>query len=313
MVIEKRKILLYLISAIAILAIGGFLLYYYRDAIKNKFVKTFNKEAFSGLPGALIGPKRATRAQSLDPARVIYWTNYYRKQNGLGELKVNALLTTAAQKKVDDMFTNQYFEHVSPSGVSPSELVSSVGYNYKVTGENLALGDFTSEKDLVDAWMNSPGHRANILNKDYTEIGVATGLGKFEDRSSTWLAVQEFAKPLPNCTKPDINLQNTINSQKAELESLNSQIANLNTEAQSLNEQGNQNIQKGNEIYASTHDQSQAQPYWDKGTLLQNQAKEDLTQAQTLQSQAQVLSNTINSESNQYNSQVNKYNACISQ
>lgn len=312
MVIEKKKIWIYIAIAVFIFIAIAFLGYYFRANIKAEFAKIFNKSELGNLPANLIGPKRETRASQLDPNQVIYWTNYYRKQNGLKELTYNKLLATAAQAKTDDMFSKQYFEHDSPAGVTPAQLVSSVGYNYKVTGENLALGDFLSEKDLVDAWMNSPGHRANILNKDYTEIGVATGLNNFQDRNITWIAVQEFGEPQPNCTLPEANLKNTITSQKSELDSINSQITTLSNAAANLNNQANQQISQGNEIYAQTHDRSQAQPYWDQGAALQAQAKNDLAQAQILQTQAQQLSSNINSESSTYNSQVNAYNGCIS-
>jgi len=194
---------------VILVLLAGFLVYHFRDQIRAKLIKSTKN---SGFPGKLIGPIKSTRASQLNPQKIIYWTNYYRSQNNLAQLTSNTLLTKAAQEKVNDMFSKQYFEHVSPSGVSPSDLVTSVGYAYKVSGENLALGDFLDEKDLVDAWMNSPGHRANILNKDYSEIGVATGLGKFEDRTSTWLAVQEFGKPLPNCSKPNKSEIDDINS-----------------------------------------------------------------------------------------------------
>ena len=197
------------------------------------------------------------------------------------------------------MFLKQYFEHNSPSGITPADLVTSVGYKYKVTGENLALGDFKDEKDLVDAWMNSPGHKANILNVDYTEIGVASGLQKYRDWGTTWMSVQEFGKPMPVCDEPNKKTLDDISAEKAEYDSIVSQ-------ANSLNAQANADIQKGNDIYNSTHDASQAQPYWDNGNQERTQAEDLLAQAKTLQDE-------INSESNNYNTQVLDFNNCIKQ
>jgi hypothetical protein len=287
-----RKILTVVLLIIVLggLAFGGYYLFRHKNTLAN---------LNDNLPGTLFGPKSEEKAKELSPDKIIYWTNYYREQNGLKDLTKNDLLTEAAQKKVDDMFAKQYFEHVSPTGVSPADLVKSVGYNYKVSGENLALGDFKDEKDLVDAWMNSPGHRANILNKDYTEIGVATGLANYQDWGTTWMAVQEFGKPLPNCTAPDKNLEADINSK-------NTQYQNDVNQINSLNSQANADIAKGNDIYQSTHDASQAQPYWDKGN-------QERAQSQVLQTQAQSLQNEAKSETSTYNAQVSAYNACIKQ
>jgi uncharacterized protein YkwD len=94
----------------------------------------------------------------------IYWTNQQRGQNNLPALKENLKLTQAAQLKVKDMFDKQYFEHISPQGVGPAGLAETVGYDYIAIGENLALGNFKDDQALVEAWMNSPGHRANILS-----------------------------------------------------------------------------------------------------------------------------------------------------
>src|SRR5262249_8345343 len=115
---------------------------------------------------------------TLTQAGVIKWTNIQRQENGaLPALTVNAKLNESAQLKLKDMFAKQYFEHVSPSGVGPDGLANEVGYAYASIGENLALGNFADDRALVQAWMDSPGHRANILGKSYREIGVAVGKG----------------------------------------------------------------------------------------------------------------------------------------
>ena len=300
---NNSKIIIGIIIAILIVLIsyGGYYLYKHKNNLNflPKGLPALSQIGKTNLPGTLFGPKSSEKASNLDPSQILYWTNKYRQDNSLKALTIDDLLTQAAQKKVNDMFANQYFEHVSPSGVTPSELVLSVGYNYKVTGENLALGDFKSEKDLVDAWMASPGHRANILNTDYTEIGIATGLGEYPDRGTTWLVVQEFGKPAPNCTSPNKDLLGQISLDKAEYERLVS-------EANNLYNQANSEIQQGNDIYSSTHDASQAQPYWDAGTAHRDQADQ-------LKSQAESLYSQITNESSQYNSEADSYNNCINQ
>lgn len=288
---KTLKIIL-IVLAVAIVAGGNFYLY------QKYFHKKTNIQT-NNLPGQLFGPKSPTRSDKLEASKIIYWTNKYRADEKLPALTNNDLLTSAAEKKVADMFTNQYFEHNSPNGITPSELVSSVGYNYKTTGENLALGDFKDEKDLVDAWMASPGHRANILNPEYTEIGVASSLGNFEDRTSTWISVQEFGRPLPNCTKPSEELASDIDTKKS------SYTATAN-EAQDLFNQANAKIAEGNSIYASTGDSSQAQPYWNEGESLR-------TQGQTKADVANAIQQEIDSLVNDYNTQVSTYNTCTKQ
>jgi len=156
---------------------------------------------------------------------VISETNNQRAQNGeLVPLHENTRLDQAAEIKLQDMFDHQYFEHVSPSGKGPSDLANQVGYKFVVVGENLALGNFKDDAALVDAWMNSPGHRANILNVRYQEIGVAVGRGMFEGHE-TWLAVQEFGLPLSACPQPSASLKTTIDSDQKQIDQLEADIA----------------------------------------------------------------------------------------
>lgn len=307
---KQKKIIIILISLIILLALAstGYVLV---KKYGTKPVANLVNSGQNGLPGKLLGPITDHEAMNLDPVIVLKWTNQYRADNNLPELKANDILARAARNKTDDMFKNQYFEHVSPGGVTPAQVVTAAGYKYKITGENLALGDFKDEKDLVDAWMASPGHRANILNTEYTEIGIATGLNNFEDRGKTWLAVQEFGKPLGDCTKADTGTLSDLDTEKAEYDNLNSQITALNAEASNLNSQANEKIQKGNDIYVETSDKTKAQPYWDEGTALRTQSQDKLAQAKTLQTQAETLQKEIQQKSDTYNSQVNIYNACL--
>lgn len=134
---------------------------------------------------------------------VILLTNKYRKENNnLPALVENQKLDLSAEKKLQDMFANQYFEHISPQGKGIGDLVDQTGYEYILIGENLAMGDFRDDQSLVDAWMGSIGHRANILNEHYTEIGVAVGKGNFEGKN-IWIAVQHFGTPRSICPTID--------------------------------------------------------------------------------------------------------------
>ena len=147
----------------------------------------------------------------LSKDNVIIFTNQNRKENGnLSALVENQKLNLSAEKKLEDMFANQYFEHISPSEIGVADLSNQVGYEYILIGENLAMGNFKDDKSLVDAWMASEGHRANILNKHYTEIGVAVGKGVFEGKN-IWMAVQHFGTPRSVCPPIDQVLFGVIN------------------------------------------------------------------------------------------------------
>ncbi len=184
-------------------------------------VKTVTPKAVVA-PGPLRVALPATTAPSgtLTMSGVMEYTNIARAQNGgLPALTGNALLGLNAQMKLQDMFARQYFEHVSPIGIGPGDLAKTVGYAYVIVGENLALGDFRSDAKLVDAWMNSPGHRANILNAHYREIGLAVGKGVYDGRE-TWLAVQSFGMPLSACPAIDATI-------KTQIDTNNSQISDI--------------------------------------------------------------------------------------
>lgn len=102
---------------------------------------------------------------------VVELTNAVRQKEGLPELQVDTPLSRIARLKSRDMLTNDYFSHASPTYGSPFTMMRDFGVTYRTAGENLAHGQRTPEQ-VVDAWMNSEGHRANILNSEFTHIGV---------------------------------------------------------------------------------------------------------------------------------------------
>lgn len=156
----------------------------------------------------------------LSKEKVIAETNIARHDNGaLSPLAENSLLNEIALKKAQDMFDKQYFEHVSPDGVGPGDLAKSMGYDYIAEGENLILGNFKSEKEMVDLWMQSPGHRANILHAQYLEIGVAVLKGKYKDET-VWIGVQEFGIPVSACPKLDKNFRPSIEADMQKLKQM---------------------------------------------------------------------------------------------
>ena len=104
-------------------------------------------------------------------AEVIRLVNEIRRQNGLGELTASAELSHVARLKSQDMHDKGYFDHTSPTYGSAFDMLRSFGISYRTAGENIAYG-YSTPQAVVDAWMNSSGHRANILNASYTQIGV---------------------------------------------------------------------------------------------------------------------------------------------
>jgi uncharacterized protein YkwD len=140
----------------------------------------------------------------LESAAIIEATNKERVKAGLAPLAANEKLTASAKLKVDDMIKLQYFEHRSPTGQNVSDLGDKVGYAYVVMGENLALGNFANATELVTAWMNSPGHRANILNGSYEEMGAYALKANYQGRE-VWFAVQHFGTTRNAC--PIINAE----------------------------------------------------------------------------------------------------------
>ncbi|RKQ34682.1 CAP domain-containing protein [Oceanobacillus halophilus] len=102
---------------------------------------------------------------------VVRLTNEERKKNGLPELQMSQELNDAAQKKSVDMADNGYFSHNSPTYGSPFDMLKQFGIDYTVAAENIAAGQQTAQ-EVVDGWMNSEGHRKNILNDSVTHIGV---------------------------------------------------------------------------------------------------------------------------------------------
>jgi len=122
------------------------------------------------------------------------FVNQTRQSLGLQTLSNNAKLDQAAQLKAEDMVQDNYFNHTSPSGITPWAWFLQAGYKYKYAGENLAIGFFDSQ-EVYSAWLNSPSHKANIVNPNYIEVGTAvlTGFGQ----GNTVVVVQEFGSQLP--------------------------------------------------------------------------------------------------------------------
>lgn len=142
------------------------------------------KTTLSILALALTLSSSLARAQDHNPdfvQKVVDLTNAQRRANGLPELRVSGFLAQSAGSHADDMEKRNYFQHNSPEGLTPRDRMLGMGYDPNTfTGENIYNGfgsdSFTSPDAAVTWWMASPGHRANILKAEYTEIGIGLAI-----------------------------------------------------------------------------------------------------------------------------------------
>lgn len=153
---------------------------------------------------------------------LLNYTNQNRAVKGLPRLSDDPQLDRAAANKAKDMFAKNYWAHDAPDGTTPWFFITQAGYSYVYAGENLARG-FNSSKDVVDAWMASPDHRANILSPNYKDVGFAVMHGNLSGEE-TFLVVQEFGnKSIIPAATPVIDsgdkvLGFSVNSQLKKLE-----------------------------------------------------------------------------------------------
>lgn len=141
------------------------------------------------------------------PAVVTDATNEARAEEGRAPLVRDSLLDQAAQLKAEDMAANGYFAHWSPDGVSPWHWFEEAGYRYKHAGENLAV-HFTDSDAVVDAWLDSPTHRENIMDEKFTEIGIGTAKGRYQDYDTVFV-VQMFGAPAAAASLPALEPEDT--------------------------------------------------------------------------------------------------------
>jgi uncharacterized protein YkwD len=243
------------IIILIVLALTGLAVFFFYPQIFTKLsqvekgaldlIQEAQKQIF--IPKPLIAEKEAKNA-FLTQEGVIGLTNIERAKAGLSALKESQILDESTKIKILDMFKNQYFAHESPSGLGVGDLAESTGYDYLVIGENLALGNFENDAALVAAWMNSPGHRANILNKDYQEIGVWVQKGTYEGKT-TWLAVQHFGKPLSSCPAPNEAQKLLIENKQKEITSLQNTLDSWRAELQTMNKNNRENYNQKVEEY----------------------------------------------------------------
>jgi hypothetical protein len=175
---------------ITVLFAGGFLL-------------SFLKTNYSSVLGI---------SSNISMQELLVLTNQERQANGLQPLQLNNELSSAADSKASNMFTENYWAHESPSGLTPWVFIKNAGYGYVYAGENLARG-FTNTADVTNAWMASPSHRANVLSGNYRDVGFAIRTGTIGGEE-TILVVEmfgsrELAQVVP-AAKPEIAVASNV-------------------------------------------------------------------------------------------------------
>jgi len=215
---------------------------------------------------------------------IIILTNNERQKAGVKTLKENSLLDKIAKERLEDMFNQGYFEHVSPQGISVSDIAKTDGYSYVLIGENIALGNFSSSKELVVAWMESTGHKENILNPSFSEIGVYAKAGSYNGTEMI-IGVQVFGKSTSSCTYPDANLKTKI---EAEISQVNDFVAT-------------------GKIYLQ--DIQAMEPVSSANSVVYNNK---VSEYNVLVREIDALYTDIKKITDTYNAQIKAYNSCIS-
>ncbi len=137
---------------------------------------------------------------SIYPRVLVSLANSDRQASSLGVLTTNSTLEEVARMKAEDMATRGYFSHNTPEGEEPWYWFRKAGYEYEYAGENLAI-NFSDSEEVQKAWMNSPTHRANIMNGKFAEVGIATAEGTYQGRSAVFV-VQSFGTPKKKVVTP---------------------------------------------------------------------------------------------------------------
>lgn len=135
-------------------------------------------------------------ATSVSPASLLAETNQQRAASGEASLTINSELAAAAQAKANDMVQKNYWSHVTPSGEQPWQFDTNAGYQYQSAGENLAYG-FASSAEIMNAWMHSSEHRANILDGKYQNVGFGIANSpNYQGNGPETIVVAEYGQPL---------------------------------------------------------------------------------------------------------------------
>jgi uncharacterized protein YkwD len=134
-------------------------------------------------------------SSNFSSSSLLSYTNTQRSADHEAGLSLNSQLSAAAQAKANDMAAKDYWSHNSPDGLTPWSFITTADYHYQAAGENLAYG-FSDASDTVSGWMNSPGHRANILNANYKDVGFGVVQSpNYQGNGPETIVVAEYGEP----------------------------------------------------------------------------------------------------------------------
>ena len=171
-------------------------------SLRGESVLMFGTVAVLLFAGALLNTYFAAKTNfyaAVVPSVLADFANDDRRTLSLGPLQWSPVLAEAARGKAEDMAEKGYFAHTSPEGTTPWQWFRKAGYRYRYAGENLAVY-FSDSWDVHTAWMDSAGHRANILSGKFTEIGIAAAKGIYQGRETIFV-VELFGKPQAEASK----------------------------------------------------------------------------------------------------------------
>lgn len=152
------------------------------------------------------------RVTNITSAALLARTNDVRADNGLNKLSINTSLNQAATSKAQDMAEKGYWSHTAPDGTQPWYWIEQAGYNYQEAGENLAK-NFSTAQATIDAWMNSPTHRKNMLKPSYKEVGFGVASGEVDGKLTT-IIVAFYAEPVTTSVAGLMTNKTTIESEQ---------------------------------------------------------------------------------------------------
>ena len=156
--------------------------YIYVNGVKYKLPLTPSCPNVPSKPESTPEQKPSTDFSSYQQ-QVLDLVNAERTKRGISALTLDSNLSNVATKKSQDMVNKNYFDHTSPTYGSPFDMMKQFGISYRTAGENIAKGQKTPQ-EVVTAWMNSEGHRKNILNPNFTNLGV--GIAKDSKGTTYW-------------------------------------------------------------------------------------------------------------------------------
>jgi hypothetical protein len=156
-------------------------------------------------------------ATEIGSSSLLQATNSQRKAHNRPALTIDSKLSSAAQSKADDMAKRNYWSHNTPDGKEPWVFLQQSGYSYQKAGENMAYG-FATSKDTIKGWMNSPGHRANLLDESYQQVGFGfANVANYQDSGPATIVVAEYGTPLgtDNTSPASVNSARTVLTNQA--------------------------------------------------------------------------------------------------